>query len=145
MAELLSESMPGAFAMVTINDPSGPVRQALRSGAIELADLGVLWLLLDQVRWQSCRFWGSAADLAAAMGSDDPQQIEQSLTRLQRAGLIARGRCRRYPVSRHYWCVLPAVATTGGKHRRQQQWITYARAIEEAASGSSLMRETSGQ
>jgi len=134
MAELLSESMPGAFAMVTINDPSGPVRQALRSGAIELADLGVLWLLLDQVRWQSCRFWGSAADLAAAMGGDDLQEIEQSLARLQQAGLIARGRCRRYPVSRHYWCVLPAVATTGGKHRRQQQWITYARALEEAAA-----------
>ncbi|MEB3361799.1 MAG: hypothetical protein VKI42_06700 [Synechococcaceae cyanobacterium] len=132
MAELLSDTMPGHFAMVTINNPDGPVREALRCGAIELADLGVLWLLLDHVVWQSCRFWGDAAQLAAAMGDDNPAAIEQSLARLQQAGLIARGRSRRYPASRHYWCVLPTVATTGGKGKRMDQKIAFGRALNEA-------------
>jgi hypothetical protein len=135
MAEPLSASMPGAFAMVSIGDTAGPVRRALQAGAINLDDLGVLLLLIDHVVWQSCRYWGSADELAAAAGCP-VAVIEKGLANLQRAGLIARGRCRRLPASRGYWCPLPAVATTGGSSRRYAQWAAYARALEEAAPAS---------
>jgi hypothetical protein len=143
MTEGLSASMHCAFAMVPI-DPSGPVMQALRAGTIAPTDLAVLWALIANLNWRSGRFWGSAAALVAGPEANTPELVERSLVRLRMAGLVACGRCRRRPAQRRFWCVLPAICTTGGPYRRRAQWLQFYEATEDKAAAEAWASTTLG-
>ena len=127
MTEPLSDGL-GAFAMVPL-DERGPLLGALRDGRLLGRDVAVLWALIANLDWRTGRSWITSAELAAALGHTRTETVLQSLARLRREGLVARGADRRDP-RRRFWCVSPAVACTGGKHRRQQQWRQFAAALE---------------
>jgi hypothetical protein len=119
----------GAFAMVPL-EPDGPLLVALREGRLLGRDLAVLWLLINHLDWRTGRAWVSTAELAAAIGHTRPETVQQSLARLRREVLVARGADKREPC-RVFWCVNPLlVAATGGKHRRAMQWQQFQRALE---------------
>jgi hypothetical protein len=143
MADELSASMPCAFAMLPLA-PGGPVLQALRAGSIEPEDLATLWALIAHLNWRSGRYWGDAAALATAMGQSTPEAVELALGRLRQAGLVACGRCRRRPAQRGYWCVLPAICTTGGPYRRRRQWLAFHAATEDKAAAEAWAAATLG-
>jgi hypothetical protein len=125
----LSNGMGTAFAMVPI-DPQGPLLVALREGRLLGRDLAVLWLLVAHLDWRTGRAWVSTAELAAALGHSRPETVQQSLARLRSEALVARGADKREP-RRVFWCVNPLlVAATGGKHRRQRQWLQFCAALE---------------
>jgi hypothetical protein len=125
----LSDGMGAAFAMVPL-EPEGPLLVALRDGRLLGRDLAVLWLLVARLDWRTGRAWVSAAELAAAMGHTRPETVQQSLARLRREGLLARGADKREPW-RRFWCVNPLqVAATGGRHRRQRQLQQFRAALD---------------
>ena len=117
-----------AFAMVPL-EPEGPLLGALREGRLLGRDLAVLWLLINHLDWRTGRSWITSAELAGALGHTRTETVLQSLARLRREGLLARGADKRDP-RRRYWCISPAVACSGGKVRRQQQWQQFLRALE---------------
>ena len=127
MTEPLSDGL-GAFAMVPI-EPEGPLLVALREGRLLGRDLAVLWLLVSRLDWRSGRAWVNATELAAALGHTRTETVLQSLARLRREGLVARGADKRDP-RRRFWCISPVVACTGGKHRREQLWQQFLAALE---------------
>ncbi|MCP9891943.1 hypothetical protein KBY57_12900 [Cyanobium sp. Aljojuca 7D2] len=118
----------GDFAMVPLA-PEGPLLVALREGRLLGRDIAVLWLLMARLDWRTGRAWASPAELAAAMGNSCPGRVQESLARLRREALVARGSDKRDP-RRRFWCINPAVAATGGKHRRALQWAQFQRALE---------------
>jgi hypothetical protein len=125
----LSDGLGTAFAMVPL-EPEGPLLVALRDGHLLGRDLAVLWLLVAHLDWRSGRAWVSTAELAAAMGHSRPETVQQSLARLRREALVARGADKRDP-RRLFWCVNPlVVAVTGGRHRRQRQIAQFTAALE---------------
>jgi hypothetical protein len=124
----LSDGIGAAFAMVPL-EPQGPLLLALTHGRLQPRDLAALWLLLANLDWRSGRCWLNTADLAAAMGHRRAHSMQQSLGRLRKEGLVARGSDKRDP-RRRFWCINPAVAATGGKHRRAMQWQQFERALE---------------
>jgi hypothetical protein len=127
MTESLSDGL-GAFAMLPL-EPDGPLLVALREGRLLSRDFGVLWLVVARLDWRTGRAWVTTAELAAAMGNNCPGRVQESLARLRREALVARGSDRRDP-RRRYWCISPVVAATGGKHRRALQWEQFQRALE---------------
>lgn len=128
MTEPLSDGL-STFAMVPL-EPEGPLLVALREGRLLSRDFGVLWLVVARLDWRTGRAWVTTAELAAAMGNNCPGRVQESLARLRREALVARGLDRRSS-QRRYWCVNPLlVAATGGKHRRALQWQQFQRALE---------------
>ena len=127
MTEPLSDGL-GAFAMVPL-DERGPLLETLKEGRLLGRDVAVLWALIAHLDWRTGRSWITSAELAAAIGHTRTETVLQSLARLRREGLVARGADKRDP-RRRFWCISPAVACTGGKHRRQQQWQQFAAALE---------------
>ena len=128
MKESLSDGL-GAFAMVPL-EPEGPLLVALREGRLLGRDFAVLWLLVARLDWRTGRAWVSTAELAAAMGNSCPGRVQESLARLRKETLVARGSDKRES-KRVFWCVNPMlVAATGGKHRRAMQWQQFQRALE---------------
>jgi len=123
----LSDGMGTAFAMVPI-DPAGPLLVALRAGRLQGRDVAILWALVATVDWRSGRSWTSITEMAAATGRSW-HSAQQSLGRLRKEALLARGSDNRDP-RRRYWCINPVVAATGGPARRQQQWQQFQRALE---------------
>jgi len=118
----------GAFAMVPL-EPEGPLLVALREGRLLGRDLAVLWLVVARLDWRTGRAWVTTAELAAALGHTRPETVQQSLARLRREALVARGADKREPC-RVFLCVNPLlVAATGGKHRRQLQLKQFERAL----------------
>jgi hypothetical protein len=125
----LSDGMSAAFAMVPL-EPEGPLLVALREGRLLGRDLAVLWLVVARLDWRTGRAWVSATELAAAVGHSRPETVQQSLARLRREALVARGSDKREP-SRVFWCVNPLlVAATGGKARRNRQWLQFRAALD---------------
>jgi hypothetical protein len=118
----------GAFAMVPL-EPEGPLLMALRDGRLLGRDIAVLWLLMARLDWRTGRAWVSTAELAAAMGNSCPGRVQESLARLRREALVARGSDKRQ-AKRVFWCVSPAVAATGGPRRRALQWAQFLAALE---------------
>jgi hypothetical protein len=128
MTEPLSDGL-GAFAMVPL-EPEGPLLVALRDGRLLGRDIAVLWLLVARLNWRTGRAWVSTAELASAMGNSCPRRVQESLARLRREALVARGTDKREP-KRVFWCVNPLlVAATGGKHRRERQYQQFQMALE---------------
>ena len=110
-------------------EPEGPLLVALRDGRLMGRDLAVLWALVARLDWRTGRAWVSTTELAAAIGHSRLDTVQQSLARLRREALVARGADKRDP-RRRFWCINPAVAATGGKHRRAMQWQQFERALE---------------
>ena len=129
----LGEVMSGApFAMALLK-PNGPLLTGLRRGFLYPRDAATLWAVLHHLDHRSGRCWASVEELAAASGCR-PQVLELSLSRLQREGLVARGRDVRNR-RRQFFCLNPfEVAGCGGSYRRQRQVAQFGRALEEAPS-----------
>lgn len=132
MAEpTLSAGMPASFAVVPLMGPDNLALVALRDGAIQPADLALLWTVAQHVNWRSGRSRASTAELAQAMAATRGH-VEQSLGRLVAAGLVVEGtdRRRRY----EYLALHPLLCTTGGPYRRRNQWRQFHRhAVDPAA------------
>ena len=126
--ESLSDGVGASFAMLPI-DERGPLLEALKEGRLLGRDVAALWVLINHLDWRTGRSWITSAELAGALGHTRTETVLQSLARLRREGLLARGADRRDP-RRRYWCISPAVACSGGKVRRQQQWQQFLRALE---------------
>jgi len=128
MAEALSDGMPaGGFAMVPIYGPDAPLLTAIRERRLQPRDGTTVMALLQHLDWRSGRCYATPAELAEA-ARFDPDQMRHSLRRLRLEGLVARGVDQR--TRRPFWCFSPALAATGGKHRRLQQWIQFNEALE---------------
>ena len=111
-------------------EPEGPLLVALRDGRLLGRDFAVLWLLVARLDWRTGRAWVSTAELAAAIGNSCPGRVQESLARLRKETLVARGTDKRES-KRVFWCVNPLlVAATGGKHRRQLRLQQFERALE---------------
>lgn len=113
----LSDGMGYAFAMVPL-EPNGLMITALREGRLQARDAATLQALLAHLDWRSGRCWLSIAGLADASGRSW-HSTQQSLGRLRREGLVARGTDKRNP-SLRFWCIHPGVAVTGGALRRER-------------------------
>lgn len=126
MAERLSEGM-SAFAMVPIRGEASPLLEAIRDRRLQPRDGTTLLALLMHLDWRSGRCYASTAELAAAVRFEIGQ-MQHSLKRLRVEGLVARGVDQK--TRRHFWCISPLVASTGGKHRRLQQLLQFEAALE---------------
>ena len=128
MAEALSEGMgPDGFAMVAIAGADAPVLAAIRERRLQPRDGTTVLALLMHLNWKSGRVYATPAELAAA-ARFDPDQMHHSLRRLRLQGFLAKGIDRKS--GRPFWCFCPALAVTGGRHRRQQQWAQFTEALE---------------
>ena len=127
MREPLSDGLGASFAMLPL-DERGPLLEALKEGRLLGRDVAALWVLIAHLDWRTGRSWITSAELAAAIGHTHPASVRKSLARLRREGLVARGADKR--TRRQFWCISPAVACSGGKVRRQQQWQQFLRALE---------------
>ena len=128
MAEALSDGMPaGGFGMVPIYGPDAPLLTAIRERRLQPRDGTTVLALLQHLDWRSGRCYASPAELAKA-ARFDPDQMRHSLRRLRLEGLVARGVDQR--TRRPFWCFSPALAATGGKYRRLQQWSQFNGARE---------------
>lgn len=122
----LGEVMKGApFCMVPLG-ADAPALAALRLGFLQPRDLALLLALIHNLDPLTGRCWLSPFELAEQLGHHQIRGVNQSISRLRREGLIARGRDRhveRHP-REHFWCVNPhVVACTGGAHRRAMQVV----------------------
>jgi hypothetical protein len=118
----LSAGMPAPFATVLLMGADSLALEALRAGAIEPADMAVLWSVGQFLCWRSGRCKASTAELALAMGSTR-KQAEQGLARLAAANLLIEGTDRRRGYQ--YLALHPLLCTTGGPHRRRRQWLAF--------------------
>jgi hypothetical protein len=128
MKEPLSEGLV-AFAMLPIGGNQSPVVEALQHRRVLARDLAVLWLLITHLDWRTGRCWITSAELAAVLGHTRTEEVLLTLSRLRKEGLVARGSDKRDP-RRRFWCINPAVAATGGKHRRALQRRQFLAALE---------------
>ena len=142
MAEpTLSSGMPAPFATVLLMGADSLALEALRAGAIEPADMAVLWTVGQFLCWRSGRCKASSAELAKAMGRTS-EQVHQALGRLVAAGLAIEGTDGRRGY--HYLALHPLICSTGGPHRRRLQWLAFHRhavdpdavAAQAAAAGA---------
>lgn len=131
MTASLHEIVGVPFVMVPIQGTDSPALVALREGLLKPRDLAVLFALLQSVTWQTGRIYLSTAELAAAVGVPSIEPVGQSLTRLKRAGFIARGQ-EANNKRRAFWCINPwVIGSSGGKNRRcAQEWQFEAAAGE---------------
>lgn len=131
MAEpILSAGMPGDFCTMLLMGPGNLALEALRAGAIQAPDVGVLWTVAQHLNWRSGRCRATTAELARAMASTR-EQVEESLARLVAANLLIQGTDRR---SGDYLALHPLLCTTGGPHKRRNQWLQFHRhAADQAA------------
>ena len=128
MAEALSDGMPaGGFGMVPIYGPDAPLLTAIRERRLQPRDGTTVLALLQHLDWRSGRCYATPAELAEA-ARFEIGQMHHSLKRLRLEGLVARGVDQK--TRRPFWCFCPALAATGGKHRRLQQWSQFTEARE---------------
>jgi hypothetical protein len=131
MAEpTLSAGMPAPFATVLLMGADGLALVALRDGAIQPADLALLWTVGQHLNWRSGRCKASTAELAEAMAATRGH-VEQSLERLVAANLLIEGTDRR---SGDYLALHPLLFTTGGPYRRRHQWRQFHRHAADPAA-----------
>jgi hypothetical protein len=132
MAEpTLSSGMPAPFATVLITGSGNLALEALRAGAIEPADMALLWTIKQFLCWRSGRCKASTAELAKATASTR-EQVHQALGRLVAAGLVIEGTDSRRNF--HFLAVHPLLCTTGGAHRRRLQWLQFHRHAADPAA-----------
>jgi len=126
MAELLSDGL-STFAMVPIGGEDSPLLEAIRERRLQPRDGTTFLALLMHLEWRSGRCYASTAELAAAVRFEIGQ-MQHSLKRLRAEGLVARGADQK--TGQRFWCIAPAMASTGGKHRRLQQRLQFEAALE---------------
>ena len=128
MPEALSDGMPpDGFAMLPIHGADAPLLTAIRERRLQPRDGTTVLALVQHLDWRSGRCYATPAELAEA-ARFDADQMRHSLRRLRLEGLVARGVDQK--TRRPFWCFHPAVAATGGKHRRLQQRLQFTEALE---------------
>lgn len=133
--ETLRETI-GPFVMVLLSPESscGLVGSHLKGGRIQPRDVTLLFLMIENFHPVSGRVWMTVQDMAENMGHSTTSGIAPSLSRLKKAGLIAKGLEPKDP-RRWFYCINPEVCCTGGSLIRARQEEQFLRASERWEEG----------